>query len=169
MLKQRIITALILVSLVLAALLSSHHLFWRILINVSITIGFWEWLRFAKISNITLQLSLFVVFFSVCALLQLSYLPFTALVIGACLLWLVLSVFTLTEKLDVLHHPFLKVLIGIAVLSISGLIVIELKRLDHGALWILCFMVSVWAADVGAYFVGRRFGKNEVSSEGKPR
>ena len=168
MLKQRIITALVLVSFVFAALLASQAVYWQILINVVIAVGFWEWLRFAKISSIPLQLFLYSVFFAICAVLQLAYVPMPMLVMASCALWLALIVFTLSEKLDVLHHPFLKVIIGIAVLSISGLIVIELKSLPHGPAWVLCFLVSVWAADVGAYFVGRRFGKTKLAPKVSP-
>ena len=168
MLKQRIITAVILVALVVAALLAKQAVYWQILINVMISIGFWEWLGFSKITKLPLQLGLFAVFFAVCALLQLALVPMSMLVTSACGMWLVLIVFTLTDSLDFLHHSFWKVLIGIAVLSVSGLIVIELKNLEHGPLWILCFMVSVWAADVGAYFVGRRFGKTKLAPKVSP-
>jgi phosphatidate cytidylyltransferase len=74
----------------------------------------------------------------------------------------------MTSLLDFLHTPFFKVPIGMAILSIGGLIVIELKNLDHGAFWILGLMVSVWAAEVGAYFVGKRFGKTKLAPHVSP-
>jgi len=57
-------------------------------------------------------------------------------------------------------------LIGVVVLSTSGWIIISFKSVNP--LWVLCFMVSVWAADVGAYFVGKRFGKTKLAPRVSP-
>ena len=59
-------------------------------------------------------------------------------------------------------------MVGIIILSSACLFVIELKELDNGPLWILLFMVCVWAADVGAYFVGKRFGKTKLAPKVSP-
>ena len=168
MLKQRIITAIILVALVLLALTSDSSVYWRALINLAVFVGFWEWLRFCKIESMLVQLGMFAVFALICAAMQFGWLPLDSIVQFGCVLWLVLIVFTMTSLLDFLHTPFFKVPIGMAILSIGGLIVIELKNLDQGALWILGFMVSVWAADVGAYFVGKRFGKTKLAPHVSP-
>jgi len=58
--------------------------------------------------------------------------------------------------------------IGVLALSIAGSLLIEFKYLSNGPIWILCFMVSVWAADVGAYFVGKRFGKTKLAPKVSP-
>ena len=55
-----------------------------------------------------------------------------------------------------------------AVLVSSGWFVIELKNIEFGVYWILCFMFCIWAADVGAYFTGKRFGKTKLSPTVSP-
>jgi len=100
--------------------------------------------------------------------LQAGYLSLSIIVTALCGLWCALLCFTLSSKLDFLHNKVIKLLIGILVLSAGGLIVIELKTLPSGPLWILCFMASVWAADVGAYFVGKRFGKTKLAPQVSP-
>lgn len=168
MLKQRVITAVLLLVVVLAALFAESPLYWRIFINIMVLIGFWEWLRFCQITELPGQALSFAVFIAALALTQLGFVSVTQAALAGCALWLVLFVFTATDWLNGLHQKMLKLLIGVALLSIGGLLVIELKNLDNGPLWILCFMVCVWAADIGAYFVGRRFGKTKLAPTVSP-
>jgi len=51
MLKQRIITALILVALVMAALFIPNPIYWRALISLAVLAGFFEWLKFCQIER----------------------------------------------------------------------------------------------------------------------
>ena len=166
MLKQRILTAIVLVALVLASLYSSNSLFWRLLINAAVVIGFWEWLRFCKITTFIFKAVSYGLFIACFYFLQMGYIPIEIIVYSACLLWVTLLLFTMTSYLDVLHDSVIKMLIGVVVLSTSGWIIISFKSVNP--LWVLCFMVSVWAADVGAYFVGKRFGKTKLAPRVSP-
>lgn len=168
MLKQRIITALVLVTIVLLALFAGNPLYWRALISIVILSAFYEWLRFCQIEKPITKAISYVLFGVVFYILQKGYVPLNAVVILACLLWVVLLTFTMTSYLEFLHNKFVKLFIGVAILSVAGSLIIELKSLQQGPLWILCFMVSVWAADVGAYFVGKRFGKTKLAPTVSP-
>ena len=168
MLRQRVITALVLVTLLLSALFAQEAIYWRVLINVAIFIGFWEWLRFCKLSGTTAQGSAYVVFAAAVAALQYGLIPPAVVVPVTCFIWLGLFVFTMSDVLDFLHHQLIKLVIGVIILSVAGMVVIELKNLPNGPLWILCFMVSIFAADIGAYFVGRRFGKTKLAPQVSP-
>ncbi|MEM7358714.1 MAG: phosphatidate cytidylyltransferase [Pseudomonadota bacterium] len=168
MLKQRVITAVLLLVVVLAALFANTSLYWQIFINIMILLGFWEWLRFCEISEISSQVLSFAAFIAVLVITQLGFVSVAQAAIAGCVLWVFLFVFTATDLLNALHHRMLKLLVGMALLSIGGLLVIELKNLENGPLWILCFMVCVWAADIGAYFVGRRFGKTKLAPTVSP-
>jgi len=161
MLKKRIPTAIVLVALILITLFANNPFYWRAVISAAVIIGFWEWLRFCKIDAPLAKLASYSLFGACFYFLQNQCAPLHVIVISACVLWSVLLVFTVTEVLDWLHNPVFKLLIGIAVLTTSGTIIIELQQ-KTGPIWILCFMASVWAADVGAYFVGKRFGKTKV-------
>lgn len=168
MLKQRLITAVVLASLLLWALFSEQKLYWQILINAAILIGFWEWLRFCAISHKGLQACAFIVFIGTSFILQNGFVAITLVATLACIGWLVLFVFTMTDILNVLHNRWVKLLIGIMLLATSGLLVIEFKNIDHGIYWVLGFMAAVFAADIGAYFVGRRFGKTKLAPSVSP-
>lgn len=168
MLKQRIITALVLVTIVLLALFAQQSFYWSLLINVAIALAFWEWLRFCEIAKPVSQGIAFALFFAVCFMVQQGYVSFPIVVGLSCLLWLLLIVFTVSEKAEFLHQQSIKLTAGIIMISAAGQIVIRIKQLEHGPLWILCFFVCVWAADIGAYFVGRRFGKTKLAPKTSP-
>ena len=131
MLKQRIITALILVAIVLSALFIANPLYWRALISIAILAAFYEWLRFCQIEQPILK-ALSYLLFGICFyVLQKSYVPLNVVVTLACLMWVVLLLFTMTTHLDFLHNKVIKLLIGIAILSVSGSLIIELKSLQN--------------------------------------
>ena len=168
MLKQRVITALVLVALVLGALFIDNPIFWRALINVVVLAGFYEWLRFCDISSSIEKLLSYVLFGASLYALQMGYADIAVVVPVVCLLWLVLLVFTMTDALNFLHQKWLKMLIGVLILSTAGWLVIGIKNIDNGPLWLVCFIGAVAAADIGAYFVGRRFGKTKLAPKVSP-
>jgi phosphatidate cytidylyltransferase len=168
MLKQRIITAVVLVAVVMLALFASNPLYWRALISVVVLIGFYEWLRFCGIDTWPLKIVSYLIFIAVLYALQMAYLSTAVMVLLACVLWAVLLVFTMTDAINFLHNQWLKLAIGISILSVAGTLVINFETLTNGPLWLLCFMVSIWAADVGAYFVGKQFGKTKLAPKVSP-
>jgi len=168
MLKQRVITALILVFVVLSALFTSNSLFWRLLISAVLLVAFWEWLRFSQVTDYVQQILCFLLFVCVFALLQFTIIPLSFVIVVSCLLWVVLLFFTISNLLEVLHKKTFKLLVGVWVLSASGAMIIQLKLLENGIQWILCCLVAIWAADIGAYFSGRRFGKIKLAPKVSP-
>lgn len=168
MLKQRIITALVLVTFVMLALFASNPLYWRALISLVVLTGFYEWLKFCDINTLALKAISYILFGFALYALQMGYVPILLVILVSCILWVVLLSFTMTDRLNFIHNKWLKLMIGIVVLSVAGSLVIEFKSLAHGPLWLLCFMVSIWAADVGAYFVGKRFGRTKLAPKVSP-
>ena len=168
MLKQRIITALVLLAFVMLALFASNPLYWRALISLVVLTAFYEWLKFCDIQTVVLKVVSYTLFGLALCVLQMAYVPIWLVVIVSCALWAILLLFTMTDSLNFIHNKWLKLVVGIVILSVAGSLVIEFKTLANGPLWILCFMVSIWAADVGAYFVGKRFGKTKLAPKISP-
>ncbi len=50
-----------------------------------------------------------------------------------------------------------------------GAYMISLRNLPNGMWWFLIAMPSLWAADSGAYFYGRKFGKHKLSPRLSPK
>jgi len=168
MLKQRIITALILVAIVMSALFTPNPIFWRGLISLVVIFGFFEWLKFCAIEQVWAKVLSYSAFGICFYLMQSGSISMSLVVPIVCILWLVLLVFTVTDGLNLIHQTWLKLPIGIAILSTSGWLIIEFKEIENGPLWILCFLFTIWAADVGAYFVGKKFGKTKLAPKVSP-
>jgi phosphatidate cytidylyltransferase len=62
----------------------------------------------------------------------------------------------------------MKVLFGLLVLIPAYVALLYLRRHDAHVLLIALLVAIIWAADVGAYFVGRRFGSSKLAPEVSP-
>lgn len=58
---------------------------------------------------------------------------------------------------------------GILYLGWLGSYLISLRSLTNGMWWILFVLPAVWSADVGAYFIGSRFGKHLLAPRLSPK
>ena len=168
MLKQRVATALVLITVALAALLHSDPVYWRLLINIIVFIAFWEWLGFCGISSPSLSALSCGLFVAVMYFIQNKFFQGQVIIYSACLIWLTLLVFTLSNSLQFFHHTIVKMFLGVAILASAAWVVIELRYLPNGIGWVICYLLAVFAADIGAYFVGRRFGKTKLAPQISP-
>jgi len=168
MLKQRIITAVVLVAILLATLLANNPLYWQLFISIALFTAFIEWLRFCKIEALIEKALACVGFIGFAAVLQAGYIKPQLLVPGVCLLWILLLAFTLLDVMSFFHNKGVKLLVGLITLASAGWLIIEFKKLNDGPLWVIFFFLTVVAADVGAYFSGKRFGKTKLAPSISP-
>ena len=173
MLKQRVITAIILVVLFLAALFTLPALGWMALVAIIILQGAVEWARLSHLTG-----SLKVVYSAASLLLLLGTLwldsspssgsmPLPRLFFYATsvLMWL----FVVPAWMYFAWQPknkWLLALVGWIVLIPTGLAMIDLHVV--GPWWLLAAMSVVWLADTAAYFSGRKFGKHKLAPSISP-
>lgn len=168
MLKQRVITALIFIAVALTALLHNDPVYWRLMINIIVLVAFWEWLGICSISSPSLSALCCGLFVAALYLLQNGFVHGDVIVYFAVILWVVLLLFTITGFPGLLHQVAVKVLTGVVILASAAWVVIELRYLPGGIGWVIYFLLAVFAADIGAYFVGRRFGKTKLAPKISP-
>lgn len=168
MLKQRIITAVILVAILLSALFAANPVYWQAFIGLALLGGFYEWLRFCQIESTVEKVVCCVLFIGLSAVLHLGYLSFSLVVPLVCALWAGLLAFTLLNVMSFFHLKWVKLLVGLVTLASAGWLIVEFKKLDDGPLWVVYFFLCVVAADVGAYFSGKRFGKTKLAPSISP-
>ena len=168
MLKQRILTAVPLAAAFLAALFYLPFLAFAGLIAVLLLLAGWEWGRLAG-----LRAGPRIAFLSVLALLLGALLPqrgqLESWVFPLSLgLWAFLSLLVLTfpRSAPVLRGTGLR--LGLAVLVLAPAYLAVLDLYSAGPAYLLWALGVVWAADIGAYFAGRRFGKRKLAPAVSP-
>lgn len=170
MLKQRIITALILLPIALCGFFLLEGLGFALFIGLVVTLGAWEW---ARLAGFAAQLSRVVYAAIVALLLLLMYvMPGVApWVLGVAVLWWALATFLVLTYPQTSGHwssVACKSVIGLLILLPAWQGLVMIKHLPLGNWLIMAVMVLVWGADIGAYFSGRAFGKRKLAPAVSP-
>lgn len=168
MLKQRILTALILLPLVLGAIFFLATPWFALAMVLPVAIGAWEW---SNIMGLKSQSSRVLFTALVVAALALEYwLCLDSVLYLAAAWWLlaVLLVKLYPGRTQLWASPQVMGIIGLLVLAPAWWGLIVLHRQEGGALWLLYSLVLVWGVDSGAYFAGRAFGKHKLAPNVSP-
>lgn len=160
MLRQRVITAVLLLSILLPALFADDSLYFVLCTGVLMVAAAWEWGRLSGQAN-TLSLFGAAGLGVVCMglwLWQMDPAQWVNVWLLAALAWAVLAVFALycgaTRWLQV--PPQLRYIGGLVLLLVSWLALVQSKQV--GTNFLLSVMALVWVSDICAYFAGRAFG-----------
>ena len=190
MLKQRIITAVILAPAAIAAIFYLPISYFAGLLMATIAIGAWEWARFMGLVN-TIQRLGYVIITSaiIAALWFLLPVDETWLVITSVqheitsMLWLSVIWWLFAALLMFLYpkssafwanNKFLIALFGWLTLVPTWLAFMVLRTNNYildefqGAQLLMYLFMLVWSADVGAYFVGKSLGKHKLMPNVSP-
>ena len=181
MLKQRVITAIILTIVFLAALFGLSPSYFPLFVGAVVLMGAWEWANLSSCGAVWQRLLymgfigaiLLVVCWAIgmCTAEQGLNLPVVkSLLIVACAWWALalLLVQGYPTSAILWGHPSLRLLMGVLVLVPTWLALVYVRFQPEGA-W-LVFMIAgiVAAADIGGYFAGRKFGKRKLAQAVSP-
>ncbi len=160
MLKQRVITALALLALLMPALFASHSWPFMVLTVVLIAAGAWEWGRLNGMSPLQAWLGAVVCVF-VCAMATVvgwlkSTPPLLWLLAGSS--WVLLGTWMVQRGVSgwALWPRSVRWWTGLFLLALAWLALAQAHQ--RGANFLLSVLALVWAADVFAYFLGRALG-----------
>ncbi|OUS29653.1 phosphatidate cytidylyltransferase [Thalassotalea sp. 42_200_T64] len=190
MLKQRILTALILAPLAIAAIffLSLPNLAAALL--VVLAIGAWEWGPLMGFDTSTRRIG-FVSALIACILALWKFIPPQDLwtltgsinplalnVLYVAALWWLFAIFMICKypqhSAFWSRHRSIRGLFGILTLAPTWLAFLilrangQLMNEFHGTYLLLLLFAFVWSADIGAYFTGKRFGKKKLMPNVSP-
>ncbi|MHC8325177.1 phosphatidate cytidylyltransferase [Pseudomonas sp. LB1P83] len=170
MLKQRIITALILLPIALCGFFLLEGAGFALFIGLVVTLGAWEWARLAGFNAQPIR----VAYAAVVALMLLvmhirpELAPW---VLGASVLWwgaATYLVLTYPRSSERWSSAACKLVIGLLILLPAWQGLVYIKQQPLGNWLIMAVMVLVWGADIGAYFSGRAFGKRKLAPQVSP-
>ncbi|HEX4153641.1 MAG TPA: phosphatidate cytidylyltransferase [Steroidobacteraceae bacterium] len=173
MLRLRILTASILACVLLAGLFMLESR-WTILAVGAVWIaGAWEWTRFGGLSSIASRLAYCC---AIALLLALAWYwsddpsRLLALLASACAWWTAAFLWLITAP--EWHRPRLVLFCGVPVLIPAfvalGRLVLASRGSVGGPQIVLWLVLLVIASDIGAFFVGRRFGRRKLAPRVSP-
>ncbi|QMV65124.1 phosphatidate cytidylyltransferase [Pseudomonas berkeleyensis] len=170
MLKQRIITALILLPIALCGFFLLDGLAFALFIGAVVTLGAWEWARLAGFEAQALRVGYAAV---VAALLVVIYLlpALAPVLLLLAVLWWLAAIWLVLGYPDSSRYwgglPG-RLLIGLLILLPAWQGLVLLKQWPQANALIIAVMVLVWGADIGAYFAGKTFGKRKLAPKVSP-
>lgn len=179
MLKQRILTATLLIPAVVLAVYYLGMKGFVVFTGIFVCLGAWEWVAMSGYGDRLLR-GLYVLInilpVGVCLFLIDSRLPELVIIIGA-VWWLVpASILLLTSRsgsVALLDSSPWKAGMGLVVLVPAWLSLVLLQhRHPDGKDLVLFLLVLIWIADSAAFFCGRRWGRHKLCpaiSPGKTR
>jgi phosphatidate cytidylyltransferase len=169
-LRTRIVTAVVLVVVLLAVVLELPPVATVAVITAAVVAGAWEWSAFLRLKSVSRRVAYvaFVVLLLALAW-QASAAPDTRdlILAGAVVWWL--AAFLWVAFVPRRVSPWSAGLAGVLALVPSWVAMVRLRLSHpHGAEWVLFALLLVWVADIGAFFVGRRFGRIRLAPEVSP-
>lgn len=170
MLKTRVITALILMAVLLPTLFLLPPIYIGGLFLLVLLAAAWEWSRLLA-PEASRSAWIYAVFCLVIILFLLGMQNVSwqfALLLLAVLFWFFVAPFILAKGMNLSLQklrPFYVVL-GLILLPATWFALVFLREL--GLIFLLSMMALVWVADIGAYFVGKAFGKRKLAVQISP-
>lgn len=175
MLKQRVATALVLLPLVMVLIFAVPAQWFLIILGLILLGGSWEYTRLAGLSGQTVAYMLILIQAVVLGLLFISSNSWNndiLIFLGmSCLAWLLMFVRLLVyNQADQLNNSYRALSFITAIVSVTTgwFALCWLRTLPEGAWLILLLLLIVWAADTGAYFAGKAFGKRKLAPQISP-
>ena len=179
MTRTRLLAALIMTPLAIAAVLLLPTPWLLALTAVVFLAALWEWFRLAEIDD-TLQRTVLLVA-NLALMVALVWaqtrgggnLPLFRLAVVAGVVWWLLSMLWLKHSHFASDHDTHARAFKLAAGTLAvvpawcALAVIHVEE-PHGHRWLLLVLMVIWAADSGAYFVGRKLGRRKLSPKISP-
>ncbi len=175
MLKQRILTALVLAPLALWGIWASPLPVFAAILAVIFALAGWEWARLSGLAGVSGRI----------AYVALLLLGMAGLYFGLTVDNLALAVFVLAlvwwsmALMMVLSFPqgsemwrrsgLARGIAGLFILLPAWLALVVLHgQVEDGPGWVILLVMLVWAADTGAYFAGRALGRHKLAPKVSP-
>jgi phosphatidate cytidylyltransferase len=174
MLKQRILTALVLAPLAIAIVLFLPTEIVAVIIGTLCLMALWEWTRLAGVASQAVRGVVVAVNAVIFALLwEIRDEPVAWYVVGAGIAWWLIALLWMRHfsyAAAPTRENAVKKLVAaefaippawLALMIIHG-------NLNHGHAWALFTLVLIWAADSAAYFAGKRYGTTKLAPQISP-
>jgi len=170
MLKQRIITAVILAAATIAALFYADTALWQSIVLAVAIFAAWEWAALIRLQKLWSKVS-FVILASLAVMMTLLGMPLSLfLVLVALQLSFFIAIVLRYQRTQASLKPLNPMVSGL--MGIISIVVfcyaLFFLREAFSPILLLLAMLPVWLIDSGAYFSGRKFGKTKLAVHVSP-
>jgi phosphatidate cytidylyltransferase len=164
MLRERVITALVLLALLIPAVMAASPLPFAVLTLILIALAGWEWARLCGLAR-GVAIASGVVLGAACACIGLLWeIEVPAEAWGAItVLWVIGGALALRAGPDGFRrlNPVLRFVVGWVLIGAAWAALIASR--ERGLAYLATVCGLVWAADIFAYFGGRALGKRKLA------
>ncbi len=166
MLKQRIITAVLLAPILLIIVIMGNDHWFAFLIAVIQLAATFEWLRIAQLKsglavvNALMLTALSLVLIFVWPVTSAQWIGVYLLIWLLALLWLYKHQWGYANSTTQL---LLKGIVGVLALMVFAISINQLHSIANGEWWTLALFLLIWVADIGAYVSGKTMGKHKLA------
>jgi len=174
MLKQRVITAAVLLVICIALFFFASESVFQFAMAIIAAAAAYEWANLSAVKERAAQIVSVIVGF--CALVINGFLLDPGFVLFMAIIGFVFWLFALHQlrtapvRTSIRQSDWLGVLIGADLILITVACLQSLRfEAPHASAWLLLFCLAlVWAMDTGAYFAGKRFGRTKLAPKISP-
>jgi phosphatidate cytidylyltransferase len=161
MFKQRLLTALVLVPLVLCAIYFLNSWFLCGVVLVLVLISGWEWSQLIPFTQLAPRL---IFLLGLLMTVFLCYHWLNAWLFLGLGLWflILLAVLTFPDSKKFWGYPIVVTLVGLILLPLFANSIAGVYQFHQGKSLLVYILCIVWAADIGAYLTGKVSGRHKL-------
>lgn len=172
MLKTRVLTAIVALPIVFAAILFLKPVYFAVIFAALLLCGAWEWSALIGFTRTAFRV-MYLIGIAMGIFLA-AFFPVLPVLFVAVALWLWTVAAIIHYQCDGsgagFQFPPVRALIGFIVLISTWVSVVTLQTdTDMGPHWLILVLLITFAADVGGYFAGRALGSHALCSRVSPK
>lgn len=161
MFRQRLLTAMVLIPLVLAAIYYANYWAFVAVVLLLTTGCALEWLKLIPVRSMTMKVIFILALLTGCYLIQFCFNFW--LFVGLAVWFLILIFVCYFPKLQSLWgRPWVVALFGLILLPLFAKSMVSIFLMDRGRELIVFLLLLVWSADTGAYLAGKQWGQYKL-------
>ena len=170
MLRNRIITALVLAPAALLGILYLPPAWFAIVFWILAALGGYEWAALLGLTKPVHRVGYVALLTAFAALVYGQIQWYQPVLMVSCGIWALATivVFRFPSDQKVFRNRWLMASLGVAMIVPAWIAMLLIRSFEPAGLWLIWVFVLIWGADIGAYFVGRAFGKHKLAPQVSP-
>lgn len=161
MFRQRLLTTLVLVPLVLFVIYYANNWIFTALILVLLLVCGIEWLSLIPINRLWLKIIFIALLLMI---IWLNHYNFSCWLWAGMILWglILVAVLSFPTTQRIWGHSWVTTVAGLLLLPLFAQSMLKVYHQSQGKGLIVYLLFLVWAADIGAYLAGKQWGRHKL-------